>query len=40
MYREAVNYNGESVGSHEVKALRLKTVTCPHTGNSYEVEDI
>jgi hypothetical protein len=39
MYRDAVNYNGEKVGAHEVKALKLKTVTCPYTGNSYEVED-
>jgi Family of unknown function (DUF6065) len=39
MYRDAVDYNGEKVGSHEVKALKLKTVTCPYTGNSYEVED-
>jgi hypothetical protein len=38
-YRDAVDYNGEKVGSHEVKALKLKTVTCPYTGNSYEVED-
>jgi len=39
MYRDAVNYNGEKVGAHEVKALKLKTVTCPYTGDSYEVED-
>ncbi len=39
MYRDAVDYNGEKVGSHEVKSLKLKTVTCPYTGNSYEVED-
>lgn len=39
MYRDAVDYNGEKAGAHEVKALRLKTVICPHTGNSYEVED-
>lgn len=39
MYRDAVDYNGEKVGAHEVKALKLKTVTCPYTGESYEVED-
>jgi hypothetical protein len=39
MYRDAVDYNGEKAGAHEVKALRLKTVTCPHTEKSYEVED-
>jgi hypothetical protein len=39
MYRDAVDYNGEKVGAHEVKALKLKTITCPYTGNSYEVED-
>jgi hypothetical protein len=38
MYRDAVDYNGDKIGSHEVKALKLKTVTCPYTGNSYEVE--
>jgi len=40
MYRDAVNYAGEKVGAHEVKSLKLKTVTCPYTGDSYEVEDI
>jgi hypothetical protein len=39
MYRDAVDYNGEKVGSHEVKALKLKIVTCSYTGKSYEVED-
>lgn len=39
MYREAVDYRGESVGSHETKSIRLKTVTCPFTGQSYEIED-
>jgi hypothetical protein len=39
MYRDAVDYTGQIVGSHEVKSLRLKTVTCPYTGDSYEVED-
>lgn len=39
MYRDALNYNGEKIGFHEVKSLRLKTVTCPYTGDSYQVED-
>lgn len=39
MYRDAIDYNGEKAGSHEVKSLKLKTVTCPYTGESYEVEE-
>lgn len=39
MYREAVNYRGETVGEHETKSIKLKTVTCPFTGETYEVED-
>jgi hypothetical protein len=39
MYRDAVDYRGEKVGSHETKSIKLKTVTCPFTGQSYEVED-
>ena len=39
MYRDAVNYKGDSVGSHETKSIKLKTVTCPFTGQTYEVED-
>lgn len=39
MYRDAVDYRGEKVGAHETKSIRLKTVTCPFTGQSYEVED-
>ena len=39
MYRDALNYKGEKVGAHETKSIRLKTVTCPYTGESYEVED-
>jgi hypothetical protein len=39
MYRDAVNYKGEKVGAHETKSIKLKTVTCPFTGQSYEVED-
>ena len=40
MYREGVDYTGAPVGSHETKSIKLKTVTCPFTGNSYEVEDV
>lgn len=39
MYRDAVDYNGKKAGTHEVKSLKLKTVTCPYTGESYEVEE-
>jgi hypothetical protein len=39
MYRDAVDYRGDSVGSHETKSIKLKTVTCPFTGQTYEVED-
>lgn len=39
MYREALNYRGDVVGRHETKSIRLKTVTCPFTGQTYEVED-
>ncbi len=39
MYRDAVDYRGDSVGDHETKSIKLKTVTCPFTGQSYEVED-
>lgn len=39
MYREALDYKGEKVGEHETKSIRLKTVTCPFTGQTYEVED-
>jgi len=39
MYRDAVDYRGEKVGAHETKSIKLKTVTCPWSGQSYEVED-
>jgi len=39
MYRDAVDYTGEKVGAHETKSIKLKTVTCPFTGQTYEVED-
>lgn len=38
MYRDAVDYNGDPIGSHETKSIRLKTVTCPATGKTYTVE--
>lgn len=36
MYRDAVDYNGESIGAHETKSIRLKTSVCPVTGFSIE----
>ncbi len=39
MYREGLDYNGNVVGQHETKSIRLKTVTCPYTGKSYEVSE-
>lgn len=39
MYREGLDYKGEKVGEHETRSIRLKTVTCPFTGQTYEVED-
>lgn len=39
MYRDAVNYRGEKVGAHETKSIKLKTVICPFTGQSHEVEE-
>jgi len=39
MYRNAINYDGSSMGKHESKAIRLKTVTCPYTGETYETAD-
>lgn len=39
MYRDALNYRGEKVGSHEVKSIKLKTVTCPFTQQTYEIEE-
>lgn len=37
MYRDALNYRGEKIGTHETKNIKLKTVTCPFTGKTYEV---
>lgn len=34
MYRDAVDYNGNSVGAHESKSIRLQTSVCPVTGLS------
>lgn len=39
MYRDAVDYNGNVVGAHETKSIKLMTVICPFTGQSHEVED-
>lgn len=39
MYRDAVDYNGQEIGRHETKSIKLKTVTCPFTGQSYEVQE-
>lgn len=39
MYRDAVDYTGESVGKHETKSIKLKTVTCPFTGKTYDVTE-
>jgi hypothetical protein len=39
MYRDAINHKGESVGKHESKSIRLKTVKCPVTGATIEVSD-
>lgn len=34
MYRDAVDYRGNSVGTHETKSIKLKTSVCPITGRS------
>lgn len=39
MYRNAINYDGTSMGSHESKAIKLKTATCPVTGATRETAD-
>lgn len=36
MYRDAVNYDGTSMGKHESKNIKLKTITCPITGATSE----
>jgi hypothetical protein len=40
MYRDAVDHEGNSMGKHEVKSLKLKTTVCPVTGMSADTEDI
>jgi hypothetical protein len=39
MYRDAVTYDGSSIGKHEAKNIKLKTVTCPVTGATVETTD-
>lgn len=39
MYRNSINYDGTSMGSHETKSIKLRTVTCPYTGETYETAD-
>jgi hypothetical protein len=39
MYRDAVNYDGSSMGKHESKNIKLKTITCPVTGATSESAD-
>lgn len=39
MYRNAINYDGTSMGQHETKKIKLKTVTCPVTGATIETAD-
>jgi hypothetical protein len=39
MYREALNYKGESIGQHETKSIKLKTITCPITGATLEIPE-
>lgn len=39
MYRDAINYDGTSMGTHESKNIKLKTITCPVTGVTIETTD-
>lgn len=39
MYRDAVDYSGKTIGKHETKSIKLKTVTCPVTGATIEQQD-
>jgi hypothetical protein len=39
MYRNAINYDGSSMGKHESKNIKLKTITCPVTGATVESAD-
>lgn len=36
MYRDAINYDGTSMGKHESKNIKLKTIKCPVTGATLE----
>jgi hypothetical protein len=36
MYRNAINYDGTSMGKHESKNIKLKTTVCPVTGATVE----
>jgi hypothetical protein len=39
MYRDAINYDGSSMGRHESKNIKLKTTVCPVTGATSESAD-
>jgi hypothetical protein len=39
MYRNAINYDGSSMGKHETKNIKLRTVVCPVTGATSETAD-
>jgi hypothetical protein len=39
MYRDAVTYDGSSMGKHETKNIKLRTVICPVTGATIETAD-
>jgi hypothetical protein len=39
MYRNAVNQDGTSMGSHETKKIKLKTISCPVTGAVIETNN-
>lgn len=39
MYRNAVTYDGSSIGKHESKNIKLKTIMCPVTGATLEATD-
>ena len=38
-YRNAEDFNGNKVGNHETKSIKLKTVSCPITGKTLEVKE-
>lgn len=39
MYRDAIDYDGTSMGSHETKKIKLKTISCPVTGAVIETNN-